>query len=359
MKVLTVVGARPNFMKAAPLVRALRRRGHRAPLLHTGQHYDAAMSQVFFDELGMPEPDVYLGVGSGSHAEQTAQVMLGFEPVCKEMAPDFVTVVGDVNSTVAAALVSAKLGYSLAHLEAGLRSFDWSMPEEINRVVTDRLSDWLLTHSPDADLNLKREGVPDRKIFRVGNIMIDSLVANLAKSRESTVLERLSLNPSGYGVVTLHRPSNVDSDDTLQGIIGALKTLAEELPLVFPCHPRTRKRIKALGLVDEAGAFQLTEPLGYLDFLKLVSDSRMVLSDSGGIQEETTYLGVPCITLRENTERPITIEQGTNVLAGADPARILAAARNALAIRERSTCAIEGWDGKTSDRIVDCFERWL
>lgn len=359
MKVLTVVGARPNFMKAAPLVHALRRRKHDAPLLHTGQHYDAAMSKVFFDELGMPEPDYYLGVGSGTHAEQTARVMLGFEPICREFDPDFVTVVGDVNSTVAAALVSAKLGYTLVHLEAGLRSFDWSMPEEVNRVVTDRLSDWLLTHSPEANENLLKEGVPERKIHLVGNIMIDSLVANLRKAKESAVLQRFGLQSSGYGVVTLHRPANVDGDEVLTGIFSALRTISDEIPLIFPCHPRTRGRVEALGLLNEVKSIQLTEPLGYLDFMKLMSESRLVLSDSGGIQEETTYLGIPCVTLRENTERPITIEQGTNVLAGQDPDRILAAARKQLVADRRSPDPIQGWDGQTAGRIVDLYEQWL
>jgi UDP-N-acetylglucosamine 2-epimerase (non-hydrolysing) len=361
MKILNVVGARPNFMKMAPLVRCLRERDIRQKLVHTGQHYDDNMSKIFFEDLEMPPPDVYLGVGSGSHAEQTARVMVEFEKVCQEEKPDLVVVVGDVNSTLACSVVSAKLWIPVAHVEAGLRSFDPRMPEEINRIVTDRLSEILLTHSPDADENLKREGVPPERIHRVGNIMIDSLVANLEKARASMVLEELSLEPRQYAVVTLHRPSNVDDARTLLRIMGALHVVADALPVIFSCHPRTAVRLKSLDAYDELagkGDLRVLPPMGYLDFLHLMSQSRLVLTDSGGLQEETTYLGISCVTIRENSERPITLTQGTNVLAGTDPEKIVAGARPALEGRPVAGSAPDLWDGKTAPRIVDVIEAW-
>jgi len=356
MKLLGVVGARPNFMKIAPLARALARRGRALTLLHTGQHYDDGMSRVFFEDLGLPEPDLHLGVGSGSHAEQTGRIMIEFERVCLARAPDRVVVVGDVNSTLACSLVAAKLNIPVAHVEAGLRSFDRAMPEEINRVVTDRLSDLLFTPSPDADRNLEREGVPAAWIHRVGNVMIDSLVEALPRAGRSDVLDRLGLAPRGFAVVTLHRPSNVDAPRTLLAIMGALHELSAQLPVVFSCHPRTAQRLDGLAGYAELsrrGDLRRLAPLGYLDFLRLVSASRLVLTDSGGLQEETTWLRVPCVTLRENTERPITVSEGTNRLAGADPGRILAAAREALAEREPRGRIPELWDGRAAERMAD------
>jgi UDP-N-acetylglucosamine 2-epimerase (non-hydrolysing) len=357
IKVVNVVGARPNFMKIAPIVAELERRAGRFSqvLVHTGQHYDEAMSDAFFSDLGIPRPDVNLEVGSGSHAEQTARVMLAFEPALLERKPDWVLVVGDVNSTLAATLVAAKLGVRVAHVEAGLRSRDRRMPEEINRVATDALADLLLTPSRDADANLLAEGVPPEKIVFVGNVMIDTLLAQRERARSSTVLQRLGLEPGTYAALTLHRPSNVDDRDTLAGILRALGKVAERLPIVFPAHPRTRGRIAEFGLAVPPG-LALVEPLGYLDFLRLYSESRLVLTDSGGIQEETTALGVPCLTLRENTERPITVTEGTNQVVGSDPERIVAAAGAVLDGR----VSFEGrtpelWDGRAAARIADAL----
>jgi UDP-N-acetylglucosamine 2-epimerase (non-hydrolysing) len=362
VRILNVVGARPNFMKMAPLVHALNARGIPQLLLHTGQHYDDNMSKVFFEDLRMPKPDIHMGVGSGSHAEQTAKVMVGFEQVCLKEKPDLVVVVGDVNSTLACSIVASKLWIPVAHVEAGLRSFDWKMPEEINRLVTDRLSEILLTPSPDGDENLRREGTPEERIHRVGNIMIDSLVASLERAKGSKVLDQLGLAPKGFGVLTLHRPSNVDDEKTLLGIMGVLHELAEQLPIVFSCHPRTAQRLKALPAYEglsRKGDLRVLEPLGYLDFLNLYSQSRIVLTDSGGLQEETTYLQIPCVTIRENTERPVTLTEGSNVLAGCDPARIRAAAKAALnGAPPREKRVPDLWDGRTAPRIVDVFEAW-
>jgi UDP-N-acetylglucosamine 2-epimerase (non-hydrolysing) len=360
VKVLNVVGARPNFMKMAPLVRALGRRGVSQTLVHTGQHYDDNMSRVFFDDLGLPRPDIHLEVGSGTHAEQTAAVMVAFEPVCERERPDLVVVVGDVNSTLACTVVAAKLGVPVAHVEAGLRSFDMSMPEEVNRIVTDRLAELLLTPSPDGDRNLLAEGVAPERIHRVGNVMIDSLVDSLRRAEGSDVLERLDLAAGAYGVLTLHRPSNVDRAPTLRGILAAVERVSRELPIVFSCHPRTAARLTGIDvpLLRDRERFRVLEPLGYLDFLRLLSSCRLALTDSGGLQEETTYLGIPCVTIRENTERPVTLEQGTNTLAGTDPRRIEGAALAALAGPRDGARIPDLWDGRAAERIAEVFVGW-
>jgi UDP-N-acetylglucosamine 2-epimerase (non-hydrolysing) len=365
LKVISVVGARPNFMKIAPIVEAMRRRATEfAPLVvHTGQHYDAQMSGAFFRDLELPEPDVHLGVGSGTHAEQTAAVMQRFEPVVLRERPDWVIVVGDVNSTLACALVCAKSGVRVAHVEAGLRSRDRTMPEEINRLVTDQLSDLLLTPSPDADENLLAENIPRERIRFVGNVMIDSLYAQLERANRSRVREELGLGRgTSYAVVTLHRPANVDAREPLERIVSALEQISARLPVIFPAHPRTRRRLEEFGLVERVEAhaprLRLVEPLGYLDFLRLYSGASLVLTDSGGIQEETTALNIPCLTLRENTERPITITHGTNRLVGMDAARITHAAFDALDHPRESVPPL--WDGQAADRILNALleQRW-
>ncbi|BDG03290.1 non-hydrolyzing UDP-N-acetylglucosamine 2-epimerase [Anaeromyxobacter oryzae] len=353
--VLHVVGARPNFMKVAPLMAALARRGVSQRLVHTGQHFDERMSGVFFEELGLPRPDVDLGVGSGSHGEQTGKILVAFERVLLESAPrpSAVVVPGDVNSTVAAALAAAKLGVPVAHLEAGLRSFDRTMPEELNRIVTDHLADLLLTPSADADENLAREGIGAARIARVGNLMIDTLRTHLPKARALGVPRALGLEPGGYAVVTLHRPSNVDDPDTLGRLLGALAAVARELPVVFPVHPRTRARLAGPGLAEAASALRLIEPQGYLEFLSLTSSARLVLTDSGGLQEEATALGVPCLTLRENTERPVTVAEGTNEVVGTDPERIVRAAHRALSGAGKRGRIPALWDGRAGERAAD------
>ena len=359
MKIVVVAGARPNFMKVAPLVREMGRRPGVTPyLVHTGQHYDERMSRLFFEELAIPRPDVNLEVGSASHAVQTAEVMKGFERVVLDRRPDAVLVVGDVNSTIACALTAVKLGVPVAHVEAGLRSFDRAMPEEINRVLTDAISRWLFVSERSGMENLRREGVPDERVFFVGNVMIDTLLTCRARSEHSTVLERLGLVGRDYGVVTLHRPANVDDAGVFGGLLGALGQLQEDLPLVFPVHPRTRKALEGAGAAARPNLL-LTEPLGYLDFLKLTADARLVLTDSGGIQEETTVLGVPCLTLRANTERPVTVEQGTNVLVGLDPAHIVPVARAVLREPPAAGRVPELWDGRAAERIVDILESSL
>ncbi|HEV7746973.1 MAG TPA: UDP-N-acetylglucosamine 2-epimerase (non-hydrolyzing) [Pyrinomonadaceae bacterium] len=357
LKVINVVGARPNFMKVAPIVEAMKRREREfTPLVvHTGQHYDAAMSDAFFNDLELPQPDVYLGVGSGSHAAQTASVMERFEPVVLQEKPDWVLVVGDVNSTLACALVCVKLGVKVAHVEAGLRSRDRTMPEEINRLLTDQIADLLFTPSADADENLRAEGIPQERIRLVGNVMIDSLIKHLPRAQESDrVIQDLQLNE--YAVLTLHRPSNVDEPTTLKRILEAIQEIGKRIPVVFPVHPRTKKMILELPAIDRlanAAGLWFIPPLGYLDFLGLYSRARLVLTDSGGIQEETTVLGIPCLTLRENTERPITVTMGTNRIVGTDPDKIIAAAFDALSETTKQAASIPLWDGRTADRIVD------
>ncbi len=360
MKAAVVVGARPNFMKAAPLIRELKKRGRIDPVLvHTGQHYDANMSKVFFRDLGLPEPDMYLGVGSGSHAEQTAGVMVEFEKAALNEGIKLIIVVGDVNSTLACSLVGAKLHIPVAHVEAGLRSFDKRMPEEINRMVTDILSDYCFTTSPEAEKNLEREGVGEERIFYVGNIMIDSLNFYLDRAEESDILRRLKIEKGKYVLVTLHRPSNVDDPEQFRELYSVLAELSDSLDVVFPVHPRTRKVIDSAEPPFPARpGLRLIEPAGYLDFLKAMRHAGFVITDSGGIQEETTVLGVPCLTVRDNTERPITIEMGTNTLVGTRPADLLAAARKVLKGERKRHRIPPLWDGKTAGRIVDVIEKF-
>ena len=362
LRVITVVGARPNFMKVAPIVAAMKRRASifEPVLVHTGQHYDASMSDAFFRDLELPTPDRYLGVGSGSHASQTAAVMERFEPVVIEERPDWVLVVGDVNSTIACALVCVKLGIKVGHVEAGLRSRDRTMPEEINRLLTDQISDLLFTPSQDGDVNLLAEGIPSERIRFVGNVMIDSLLSHLDRARKSSIRSQLNLDGNNYSVLTLHRPSNVDNRETFERILAALENISLRLPVIFPVHPRTRKTIVQLGLNDRVAAIkglQLIDPLGYIDFLGLYSTASLVMTDSGGLQEETTALGIPCLTLRENTERPITVDLGTNVVVGTDTSRIIAAASKALdSERQTSPQQPPLWDGRTADRILDVLQ---
>lgn len=361
LKIISVVGARPNFMKIAPVMEEMRKRADKLqPLLvHTGQHYDEAMSKSFFEDLQIPRPDINLEVGSASHAEQTARIMIAFEQVLREHRADWVIVVGDVNSTMAATLVAAKMLVKVAHIEAGLRSFDRAMPEEVNRLVTDTLADLLLTPSPDADQNLLREGVSQKKIRFVGNVMIDTLYRHLESARSSQILGRFNLQKKKYCAMTLHRPSNVDDQTTLAGILDALHAVQERLPIVFPIHPRTRARLEEFGLtslVEKQRNLILTEPLGYLDFLQLYSNSRLVLTDSGGVQEETTALGIPCLTLRQNTERPITVTQGSNRIVGNNPEVIKREAWNALDNPPTARRVPDLWDGQAARRIVDAIE---
>ncbi|MHC4984601.1 MAG: non-hydrolyzing UDP-N-acetylglucosamine 2-epimerase [Planctomycetota bacterium] len=357
MKIILVAGARPNFMKIAPLMAAFGAADAIEPILvHTGQHYDEAMSDLFFSQLGIPAPDVDLGVGSASHAVQTAEIMKTFEPVCGDCDPDVVLVVGDVNSTIACGLVAVKLGVKLVHVEAGLRSFDRAMPEEINRVLTDAISDVLLATEPAAVENLRNEGAADEKVHLVGNVMIDTLLANQAQADESTVLDDLELAPGEYAALTLHRPANVDDPSVLAGLLDAMEVVAADMPVVFPCHPRTRKNIENLGLAERVkaiGAFRVIDPLGYLDFLKLMSAAALVLTDSGGIQEETTILKVPCLTLRNTTERPITVEVGSNRVVGTDPQQIVAAYKDFRAGQRPPMQTPDLWDGQAAQRITD------
>jgi UDP-N-acetylglucosamine 2-epimerase (non-hydrolysing) len=357
VRVLSVVGTRPNFMKTVPVVAALKRRPDRFEhvLVHTGQHYDTQMSDVFLEELGVGAPDVMLEVGSGTHAVQTARVMERLEPVLLDVEPDVVLVPGDVNSTLATALVAAKLQIPIGHIEAGLRSFDRTMPEEINRMVTDQLADLLFTHSPEALDHLEREGVPRRRVHAVGNTMIDTLVAMRDRMEAVDAPARHGLARGDYLVVTLHRPALVDGPLLLTAI-DRLAELAQELPVVFPIHPRTRARLEEMRPGALPPGIRLFPPLGYLEFLSLVAAAAGVLTDSGGIQEETTYLGIPCLTLRDNTERPVTVDMGTNVLLGLDPDRIREAPTLLADARERSASVPPGWDGHAAERIVDVLE---
>jgi UDP-N-acetylglucosamine 2-epimerase (non-hydrolysing) len=361
IKVMIIAGARPNFMKVAPLIKSIRSWNLQAEqegesvdylLVHTGQHYDQKMSDIFFGELGIPVPDINLGVGSGSHAVQTANVMTKFEAVCEDEEPDWIIVVGDVNSTLACTLVGAKMGIRVAHVEAGLRSFDRTMPEEINRIVTDSLADLLLTPSQDADGNLRREGVADSKIHLVGNVMIDALVANLEKSRASTLPKQLNLARNGFVYATLHRPSNVDVENSLSAIMAELKRLAGELPVVFPMHPRTRKMCGQFGIsLNGSKGLHVIDPIGYNDSLFLTENARLVLTDSGGLQEESTYFRTPCLTLRPNTERPVTVTMGSNKLTKLER---LANDINEILNRDPRFGSVPPlWDGHTAERIVD------
>jgi UDP-N-acetylglucosamine 2-epimerase (non-hydrolysing) len=371
-KILSVVGARPNFMKIAPIVAEIRKvPSFQHRLVHSGQHYDALLSRNFFTDLGLPEPDVNLQVGSGSHAAQTAEVMKRLEPVLLDFRPDLVLVVGDVNSTLAGAITAAKLGIAVAHVEAGLRSFDRTMPEEINRKLVDAISDLLFVSERSGVENLKVEGVSNDRIFLVGNVMIDTLLQHRPVAAQSPILGQLGLRTKGpdtrpYVVLTLHRPANVDRKETLQEILEAVAEIAREMPVLFPVHPRTRKNIADFGLeplLVQNGSVQLgirpLEPLGYIDFLALNNSARLVLTDSGGIQEETTALGVPCLTLRENTERPATVECGSNQIVGTDGARILAAARLAMNGTARSSQVPPLWDGHAAARIVEVLRQRL
>ncbi len=340
-------------MKVKPVIDALEQRDVEVVLVHTGQHYDPAMSNVFFEELGIRAPDYSLGVGSGTHAQQTGRVMMAFEPIVDDVNPDVVVVVGDVNSTMAAALVAAKATVAVAHVEAGLRSGDWSMPEEVNRVVTDRLSDYLLAPSPDAVENLLREGYESTRIHLVGNVMIDTLVANLDRAKRRPILGELGLRRGEYGVVTLHRPANVDDPDMLAALLGALAKVAAECPLILPVHPRTAVVMARMGAPT---SMRFIPPLGYLDFLALEEGARLVLTDSGGVQEETTVLGVPCLTLRDTTERPLTVSEGTNTVVGRNPERILDEAQRILrvGVPPRRPAL---WDGYAAERIAEAITR--
>ncbi len=366
MRVLIVAGARPNFIKIAPIIAELQRRNLEFRLVHTGQHYDAAMSDAFFTDLAIPAPDYHLEVGSASHAVQTARIMEAFEPVLLEVRPDWLVVVGDVNSTIACALVAAKLkeetGCRIAHVEAGLRSNDWRMPEEVNRVLTDRLSDLLLTHSPEALSNLTAEGIPARHVRFVGNVMIDSLFAQLSRARAIDLGQRWRLERGKYAAATVHRPSNVDDPAALRTVLLSLLEVARLMPVVLPLHPRTRARATAAGLEDLLQQLKVIEPVGYLDMLALTDGAAVMLTDSGGLQEETTALGVPCVTLREQTERPITVTVGTNRLAPfpLTPAGVRASVQEALAqgrFEPGSRCPA-GWDGRASHRVVSALEHF-
>jgi len=352
LKVLSVVGARPNFMKIAPLLLEMQKeKGMSSLLVHTGQHYDEEMSDLFFRDLEIRPPDIHLGVGSGTQAVQTAKVMVAFESELEKAEPDLLLVVGDVNSTLACSVVAAKAGVPIGHIEAGLRSFDRSMPEEINRIVTDALSTYHFTTSRDAGDNLLREGAAAERILFVGNVMIDTLLRFAAKAEESRIRERLGIQ-GDYALMTLHRPSNVDQADSLRRIFAALEKLGERIPIVFPAHPRTRKMLHEHGLSAEIAGLRMIDPLGYLDFVHLETRARFVMTDSGGIQEETTVLGVPCLTLRENTERPVTLTEGTNVLVGNDPNRILEECDKVLGSPRPEPRLPEMWDGRASERIV-------
>jgi UDP-N-acetylglucosamine 2-epimerase (non-hydrolysing) len=362
-KIINIVGARPNFMKIAPLMAAMQNSNLIEPMLvHTGQHYDEKMSKLFFEELEIPRPEINLEVGSDSQAKQVAKIMDKFDDVCNQYKPDAILVVGDVNSTMACSLVAAKLGIKIIHMEAGLRSFDRRMPEEINRLVTDSIADLLLTPSSDGTDNLLKEGIHPDKIQMVGNIMIDTLYHFLPKAEKSNILERLAVNPKEYATVTLHRPSNVDEKENLERILNTLHQIQKQIAIVFPIHPRTFKNISNFDLdkiIENSPNLILTEPLGYLDFQKLTSNSKLVITDSGGVQEETTALKIPCITVRENTERPVTIWEGTNELVGFDMDKLLHFAHNAVNGIWKNSVIPQFWDGKTAERVVDSIENYF
>ena len=357
MKIVNVVGARPNFMKIAPLMRAYKQYNDsiNPVLVHTGQHYDETMSKTFFEQLDIPRPDVNLGVGSGSHAEQTAKIMMSFEKLIKDAKPDIVVVVGDVNSTMACSITAAKFGIKTAHVEAGLRSFDMTMPEEINRKVTDSICDYLFTTEESAGENLRNEGVKEDKIFFVGNVMIDTLSYYLDKIKDMA-LPVNGITENNYATITIHRPSNVDNRPVLKRIISALEKIQKDIPVIFPMHPRTRKNIDQFGLSEKVLGMPnliITEPIGYLEFLRLNKTAKLVLTDSGGLQEETTYLSIPCLTIRENTERPVTIDIGTNVLTGSNPDSILAEYEKIMNGNFKRGRIPYLWDGHTAERIVE------
>lgn len=360
-KIINVVGARPNFMKIAPIVAAMKNTsGLDHLLLHTGQHYDDTMSKTFFDDLAIPRPDIYLGVGSGSHAKQTASIMTMFDDVIERERPDAVLLVGDVNSTLACSLVAAKRHVDVVHVEAGLRSFDRAMPEEINRIVTDAISDMLFTTCEDANKNLRKEGVADEKIHFVGNVMIDTLLQHKEKAGGSDINEQMGINGRPYAVLTMHRPSNVDNRESLSSILAALRELSDEILIVFPVHLRTKERIRELGLQEEltsVGNIIIADPLGYLDFLNLVTNSRFVMTDSGGLQEETTALGIPCLTLRDSTERPVTVTEGTNTIVGNDCGVIVREGVDILRTGGKAGKIPALWDGRSAERIVDIIQK--
>ena len=363
LRIINIVGARPNFIKIAPLMAEYKRYPKIQPLLvHTGQHYDYEMSEIFFQNLEIPNPDIYLNVGNGSHAAQTAKIMTAFEKVVLKEQPDLIVVVGDVNSTLAWSLVASKLNTKIAHVEAGLRSFDREMPEEINRIVTDSLSDYLFVSEGSGLKNLKKEGINSNKVHFVGNIMIDTLLANMNIINQSNILEKLNLTKNEYSVMTLHRPSNVDSEEALLEILDILNSISEKIKIVYPIHPRPKKMIKAYNLSNKFEGLKnllFIEPLGYIDFVKLVKDSNFVLTDSGGIQEETTILKVPCLTMRENTERPVTIKKGTNYLVGRDKNKIIKCINNFMKGKAKSERIPALWDGSTAKRIVKILEETL
>jgi UDP-N-acetylglucosamine 2-epimerase (non-hydrolysing) len=363
VKIINIVGARPNFMKIAPIMDAMKKSSVINPiLLHTGQHYDEKMSALFFKELKISEPDIYLGVGSESHAKQVAHIMEKFDDVCNTEKPDAILVVGDVNSTMACSLVASKLGIKIIHLEAGLRSFDRTMPEEINRIVTDSLADLLFTPSKDGNENLLKEGISPDKIFLVGNIMIDTLFRFLPVIEKSSIIQELDLIPQQYLLVTLHRPSNVDQKESLEKILNTFQKIQQKIKIVFPVHPRTKKNMNELGfsgMIDNMKNLIITEPLGYLDFQRLMTKSKAVITDSGGIQEETSVLKIPCITLRENTERPVTVSEGSNVLVGSDMNKLLTMVEKILNNKWKSGHVPKLWDGKTAERVIEIIETRL
>lgn len=357
MLVCNVVGARPNFMKISPIVHELNRRGISQILVHTGQHYDSNMSQIFFEELKLSKPDIFLGVGSDTHARQTARIMVAFEEVCQQYKPDLVVVVGDVNSTLAATLTAAKLHIPVAHVEAGLRSFDRTMPEEVNRIVTDHLSELLFTTEESANENLRREGIAQERIYFVGNCLVDTLMKHIDVAIQRSPWQLFGLDAGNYALLTLHRPSNVDNRETLKSLIDVINEVSFRLPILFPVHPRTNQRLQQWQIQVNRNVI-LCEPLPYLTFLGLMAKARFVLTDSGGIQEETTVLNVPCLTLRWNTERPVTITSGTNRLVGTDPEKIFQSVEEILSGKWTAGSLPPLWDGKASQRIVDVIEAW-